>query len=146
MSRTDQWVGLTDKANAYIHFIKEKYKGRLISEKILLVGKDISLCGDEFYGTQLTFQELDDNSPNSHYIIREKIQMTPWSSGPMYFTCLSYACVKRLDKSEVQLHNDMYQWINGDYSLDFYIYYQNLDCKSGGIQKEYDRAQGIVYI
>lgn len=110
MARTDQWIGLTDAAAEFLDQLREVYGGDIVETKIVLVPKESTLCSEtDFTGIQLTYTDKDTKSVNSHYIIREKVQYNPWSSGPMYFTCLEYLCVKRLG-DELMLVPELFGW------------------------------------
>lgn len=131
MSRSDQWIGLTDTAAEFINQLRETYKEDLIETNIVLVPSSETLCGvTDFHGVQLVYNDKDLKSPNSQYIIREKIQCAPWSSGPMYFTCLEYLCVKRIDNKEVMLIPELFGWVQVIPS-NFNGYTEHIDYKLG---------------
>ena len=81
MSRTDQYIGLNYEADDFIKTMcKEcdfKYENYILTET--------TLTGSPIYGTKWYFTPTNDGRV---FTAREVIQEVPWSSGPMYFTCL----------------------------------------------------------
>ncbi len=131
MARTDQWIGLTDTATEFLDQLREVYGEDIVESKIVLVPKESTLCSEtDFTGIQLTYIDKDTKSANSHYIIREKVQYDPWSSGPMYFTCLEHLCIKRLDGKEVMLVPDLFGWTRVTIP-DFHSHKEYIDHKRG---------------
>ena len=88
MSRTDQYIGLTNDAQAYVKqaMSVETYEIEGVWNKITL----------------RVYHMPPPEGPNKEFICREVVQDTPWSSGPMYFTCLEATLVKD-DKSECEM-------------------------------------------
>jgi len=93
MSRTTQFIGLTNDASKYVSELKQlnsdTYTTGMFGEKISL-GK---WCAPK------KLQQLYHN-----ICIREIVQAEPWSSGPMIFTCLE------LDFDD-GVKNQFLQWI-----------------------------------
>jgi len=93
--RTTQFIGLTKRAQDYVHGLK------LLESDTQTLGmfeEEIDLRR-----WQISGDFKDDRFPDR--CIREIVQATPWSSGPMIFNCL-----------EVDLNNGakvkMLQWID----------------------------------
>ena len=69
--RTTQFIGLTKKANKFVG-----KKGVVRSSKVLTEG----MFGEPVYGYYFTMPDGE--------VYQEVVQASPWSSGPMIFTCL----------------------------------------------------------
>ena len=77
MSRCTQYVGLNGYARAYV-------KGATRTEKITQI--TTGMFSEPVSGTRY-FMPVP-IGPNKEYWLDEEVQMEPWSSGPMIFTCL----------------------------------------------------------
>lgn len=93
--RTDQFIGLTKKAQEFVKDLEELPNARKILEGAF--GNNFELGAWEMPSKE--------NSPVEEYIIREILQASPWSSGPMFFTCLE---VDFQNGARIQI----YQWID----------------------------------
>lgn len=83
MSRSDQYIGLTQDALKWVEKAISK-------EEIVLTTN--TLCDEPITGYR--YHMPPPEGPNKAYIAEETIQITPWSSGPMYFTHLKITLVK----------------------------------------------------
>ena len=118
MARTTQYVGLTQDALNYV----QKHS---LGEEDVVITAGITL--EPVYGK--IYHLPPHKGPNKGLYLREVVQASPWSSGPMIFTCLHAVLVKERDDQEVVL-GDWFQWV------------LNPDCS--GI--EYDRERGHYYV
>lgn len=91
MSRSTQFIGLTKAAQDYIDSFNLKDNLRYLEQK--------NNDKDLFWEKRSTFGMFEEDIPlrtwrrfspksNKDILIREIVQATPWSSGPMIFTCL----------------------------------------------------------
>ena len=132
MSRTDQWIGLTNSGISFISKLLSDPKCKLIKKEYrLLVNLQESLTSQQFDGIYIEFADTTPNSTNEKYIIEEIIQENPWSGGPMYYTCLLYSCVKKLDNQKLEL-SKLYEWVHA--------YHLN------NSKTEYDQDKGIIFV
>ena len=99
MSRETQYIGLTNDARKYVEenaISKESY--------LMTTGMfEENVHGDIY--------ELQTISPdvNKRTFVKEVVQASPWSSGPMIFTCLELFVVKHSGQ-EVSL-GKIFQWV-----------------------------------
>lgn len=77
MSRATQYIGLTNDA---LKFVKKAYKVENIPNDYGMFEEGIPL---RRYFLSEKMKEV-----NAFSVFEEKVQYVPWSSGPMYFTCL----------------------------------------------------------
>lgn len=108
MTRTDQFIGLTEAAENYLEELKaccshEEYRIQLLSEEETLTGIEID-------GTHLRVYPLDDLRVNEYYDYIEKIQKIVWSGGPMYFTTLEVILKKKSGQSFTLL-DEIFSWV-----------------------------------
>jgi|6_EtaG_2_1085325.scaffolds.fasta_scaffold272656_2 hypothetical protein len=79
MSRSTQFIGLTNEAAEYVKNLKElpsdTFTHGMFDEKI------------ELRKWEIPKEFMSSERPNA--CIREVVQASPWSSGPMIFTCLT---------------------------------------------------------
>jgi len=92
----------------------------------ILVHQDETLCGQQIYGTCVTVPLTD--LANDRYVYKETLQCIPWSSGPMYFTNISFIVVKRC--GQILKMGNLFEWVN------------NPDVKD----KEYDPVLGHYWL
>jgi len=79
--RTDQYIGLTSDA---LNFVKG------------MKAKEYQIEGAWNPITLLIYEQDCKNDPvNEKHIYIEVVQVSPWSSGPMYFTHLRHQLVKK---------------------------------------------------
>ncbi len=84
MSRSTQFIGLTKKAQEYVSKLEP------------LNGVYTDNDGARFEEDNKTFGMFDEDIPLGAWkhpergILREIVQESPWSSGPMIFTCLAW--------------------------------------------------------
>ena len=90
MSRSDQYIGLTDDAKTYVA------KAVKSERKVLCPGAFIEKIVGE------VFHLPPPEGPNKAIIAEEVLQANPWSSGPMYFTNLKLTLVKE-DGAELDM-------------------------------------------
>ena len=84
MGRSDQYIGLNKIATEYIK--EMSITCTLVKrEDIEVVEASDTLCGCPIYGSKWIFVDKE----GDFITLTEVVQETPWSSGPMYFTCLS---------------------------------------------------------
>ena len=100
MSRSTQFIGLTKEAEEYIKNLKElpsdSYTIGMFEEKFAL--RKWKMPG--------TFKSKD--RPDA--CIREIVQASPWSSGPMIFTCLALFFGNHLPRDS-ETGTPILQWI-----------------------------------
>jgi len=75
--RTDQWVGLTSDAEKYVKGLE------VIEEDRYVLGMFENKLPLRTWKKPITYPSGD---KGKDMIIREILQASPWSSGPMYFT------------------------------------------------------------
>jgi hypothetical protein len=93
--RTDQYIGLTNDAKAF-------------------VSKATSVETYEIEGawnsiTLSVYHMPPPEGPNKELICREVVQASPWSGGPMYFTCLEATLVKE-NGSTCEM-SKLFEWV-----------------------------------
>ena len=95
MSRSTQYIGLTNKAHYYVGDY----------QKI----KDGTNCTYGMFDDKVPLGEWEDKTQSRKFAyIKEVLQDSPWSSGPMLFTCLfGYFHNDPDHKQPVQ----MFQWV-----------------------------------
>lgn len=101
MSRSDQYIGLRNQA---IEFIKHFDQDNIRKEIFKLVTEDSSAFGNIIYGSKWYIKNK--KGIEDEYFI-EKVQLSPWASGPMYFTCLEYHVYNNDEWFYVE---DCFQW------------------------------------
>lgn len=105
MARFDQYIGLTKDAINFIEKLKKEQNATI--DKIILCPKDQSLGQHEdIIGSEISVLT---KSPNKKYVYKEIIQMVPWSSGPMYFSCLRFFIHKEC--GQIIHVGDIFQWV-----------------------------------
>lgn len=93
MSRSTQYIGLTNLAK---EVVQDAYKVEPIDNNIGMFDEGIPL--------RRFFRHPDCPDVNEYYLYEEVVQDAPWSSGPMYFTCLHWY-IKKL--SPMQENNGL---------------------------------------
>lgn len=83
--RTTQYIGLTKAASDFVQDLKALKSDRKTSG---IAGEDIELQRWECHPMFKHAVARDRRDRKQLSCVREKVQMTPWSSGPMIFTCL----------------------------------------------------------
>lgn len=108
MSRTDQHIGLTSDAIRFLNLLR-KNETKVLFEKIILLDRNETLTGCVVYGERATVFYDDEKSVNEKTEYTENIQSIPWSSGPMYFTCIN----KKLYKKSGQIIDigNLFTWV-----------------------------------
>lgn len=112
MSRSSQLIGYMKKANQFIekHLTNRRDQMRVYQDMYEgYAGLSASLT-PATYGMfdEWILQEWDYISPDGkEYIVKEKIQAEPWSSGPMYFMTLEFHPV---DQSGEPFVPEEYLW------------------------------------
>jgi hypothetical protein len=82
MSKTDQWIGLTHAAESFVADLPQLDDKRRVEGPF---GGIYNLCSWVW----------------GRHTIQEIVQDTPWSSGPMYFTCLEILWDGRSEGSRI---------------------------------------------
>lgn len=118
MSRLDQYVGLTKRAEDFLIGIKDLCN----IEEIILRNSDQTLCGEEILGVRYILKDGTES-------YEEVIQLTPWSSGPMYFTSLVHTLY--LPGGEIDAIHCFEWWV---------------DPFLRGTNQEYDKNTGGYYL
>ena len=97
MSRTTQYIGLNKYAREYV-------KSALIVESYdMTTGMfDETIIGKIYYMPT-------PDGPNSAYIFKEVVQISPWSSGPMIFTSLEVSLKK--DSGQIIEMGRYFDWM-----------------------------------
>jgi len=106
MSRSTQYIGLTDRAH---RFLKEHDSMMSCSENRCTKGmfeEDIPL-GTWRITLRKTSPTLGEPADQQHFIVREVVQAEPWSSGPMIFTCLEFD----FGQGDEDFRTRIFQWI-----------------------------------
>lgn len=114
--RTTQYIGLTDQA---LDFLRRN--GKLIKDVVITTG----MFDEEVSGG--VWELVAPKGPNKALYAKECVQMQPWSSGPMIFTCLELILVKDSGQ-EVKL-SQIFQWV-----------------VNPEIQGEFDQKKGQLWI
>ena len=91
MSRSTQLIGLTDAAKRFVKDLKE-------------LESDSSASG--MFHEKIPLRKW--KAPKGG-VVREYVQESPWSSGPMLFLCLD---LDRQNESGKHLPNLMFEWIH----------------------------------
>lgn len=89
MTRFDQYIGLHKHAIDFLHN-KELFckKGCFRIETFELVSEENSAFGNVIFGSKWIITNQKTGIDDEQFV--EKIQIMPWLSGPMYFTCLEH--------------------------------------------------------
>jgi hypothetical protein len=116
MSRTTQYIGLTDDARDYL---KKHATAQELYE--MTTGMFNEAIGGNIYDLPVP------NGPNKRYYAKEVVQAEPWSSGPMIFTCLELFLEK--DCGQVINHGRIFQWVDNP-----------------GLHGEYDPKKGHKWV
>jgi hypothetical protein len=119
MSRSNQYVGLTLDALNYV-------SKRAISRKTVVLEQ--GMFDEDILGSEWTLPAPE--GPNKALILREKVQIAPWSSGPMFFTFLESILVKECGQ-EVDM-GEYFQWV--------------CNPELGEEHIEYDQVKGHYYV
>ena len=130
MSRSDQYIGLTKNAENFLYWAR-KNKNFFEFDHILL-NSDETLCGHCFPGQNIRIFMNDD--VNEYIDFVEKVQYDPWSSGPMYFTCLEGFLKKKM--GQYDSIGEFFEWVNSPFGFFDDKYFR----------KEYDREKGEIYV
>lgn len=88
MSRSTQYIGLNDYA---MDFLDKLAKSGAKFEHVEICK---GMFDEAVYGAKYTY-DCRGGFANAQAIYTEELQASPWSSGPMIFTCLRYQLVKR---------------------------------------------------
>lgn len=80
--RTEQIIGFTKKAQNFINTIKESKNFISISE--ISLGEVLPFSQETLQGIRIDVKPKYPDVNKCEYFV-QKIQMSPWSSGPMYF-------------------------------------------------------------
>ena len=110
MSRSTQYIGLTQKAKDYVktHAIKK--------EKIIVCQ---GMFDEPVYGNRYHFPPPA--GPNKGLYYTEIPQETPWSSGPMIFTYLKGTLIK--EGGEELSYGYIFEWIHNPELKEIHIEY-----------------------
>lgn len=133
MSRSDQYIGLTKRAEDYLDFIRDNYTCDV--EKFELVPPEGTLaCAYPIEGNlvRMYYNHNIISDVNEYFEFREEIQYEPWSSGPMYFTRLRGFLKKKNE-----------QIINMGTYFDW-TFIPNFAFED--VKKEFDYEKGEIYI
>jgi hypothetical protein len=120
MSRSTQYIGLNKYALKYVN-------GYINYENFILT-KDMFDNG-HILGTIYNMPVPE--GPNKEYSLIETIQTTPWSGGPMIFTCLRSVLVKESGQI-IEDEEELFRWM--------------IDPSLKDIGIEYDRETGRYYV
>lgn len=91
MSRSDQFIGLTDEAKKFMDELQGTPGAIIESSKI---GEYVYTFGS-ITGLKVTIPvEQTKHEVNKQHIYEEVIQREVWSSGPMYFTHIKHTLIK----------------------------------------------------
>ncbi len=78
--RSDQYIGLTDRAREFV------------KDAEVIETRQIGAAFDSVSGK--VYKLPTPKGPNVAWIAKEEIQISPWSSGPMFFTHLHIFLIK----------------------------------------------------
>lgn len=79
MSRSEQYIGLTKAARSFLERVGAEYVGTTMIDECAPFSHQ-PIMGEVW--------EIEDNNIIMRFI--ETLQAFPWSSGPLYFTCLRF--------------------------------------------------------
>lgn len=91
MSRSDQFIGLTKEGQSFLNDLEKDYPIKYVT-----IG-DWAFNPGKIQGAEVTTKD---------FIYREEIQLAPWSSGPMYLTCINI-----YDKQSGKCIGSIYPWV-----------------------------------
>lgn len=118
MTRTTQYIGLTNAAKKYIS------NARRVEKHVIGMG----IGYEDVHGS---IYYLDPpNGSNVEMKLVEEVQEAPWSSGPMFFTHLKYYLIKESGQ-EVDC-GFIYSWV--------------VDPVLSGTDQEFDEEAGTYYV
>lgn len=97
MSRSTQYIGLNDYATRYVKnaIRKEEYE------------MTTGMFNEPVMGT--IYYMPPPAGPNKEYILKETVQVDPWSSGPMIFTHLKAVLIKN-NGQEIDM-GELFSWM-----------------------------------
>lgn len=116
MSRSTQYIGLTKKAQEFVSNLKP------IQENNFTTG---------MFDEEIPLGSWEHPEKG---IVREVVQMEPWSSGPMIFTCLAWDFgnkVEIIEGKEQFVRDDsvtMFEWVNNPEVKDMEVDYEKGEC------------------
>ena len=106
MSRSDQYIGLTNKAKQFLQHIKDSKN--FIKEEYVEIGSQ-AFNSEPLMGIKIWVKpDIPSVNVEEYYITN--IQEDPWSSGPMYFCNLKHFIVKA--SGQVLELKECYSWYN----------------------------------
>jgi predicted small secreted protein len=118
--RTEQIIGFTKKAQNFIQTIKNSKYFSSISEITLV--KELPFSNQPLTGIIIDVQPTGPEVNQREYFV-QKIQMTPWSYGPMYFFHFEHFIEKKC--GQIISLGECYSWVRDPLLL-----------------TEYDQAEG----
>lgn len=101
MSRSTQFIGLTEAARRYVKNAERRELYEMTS----------GMFGEPIMGT--IYHMTPPAGPNAGYYLKEVVQDTPWSSGPMIFTRLKPFLVKECGQvlGEDEEGGEYFSWV-----------------------------------
>lgn len=131
MSRSDQYIGLNQKAWDFISELTKQFDYE--RDNFNIIDGNNTFCEPEGF-TGYKIRVFYNDNVNEYGDFVETIQEEIWSSGPMYFSCLQYYLKKKYGQ-----YIDMgsyCQWIK----VPMFAIWDNV------IYKEFDYEKGEIYI
>jgi hypothetical protein len=125
MSRSTQFIGLTKMGQEYVNSFPNKIEYAQV-------------CG--MFNEEYPLYAYWNNSE----LVLEKIQLDPWSSGPMLFLDLKYYYIDQLDFSNPKetIYNILVSWPKSSVDIYSWIHAPHLE----DLGQECDQEKGIVWI
>lgn len=102
--RSDQEIGLTDRAKIFLNTLKEN--GKIIREEKVDIA-EYAFSENKVVGVKIWIEP--EYNANKEEYFEETLQTVIWSSGPMYFTCLKHVIVKQMNNQVIEL-GKCYEW------------------------------------
>jgi hypothetical protein len=136
MGRSAQHIGLNGRAEALLDYLfgKEGWPTKRYQHVEGMFGEE-----DGFWLRQWVVPKGPLNEYDKDVLLREVVQEEPWSSGPMFFTCLELVLKNQVINTDGSLGDSVERLT--EWMLDPMVKY---DCEFGCTQ--YDYASGRYWV
>lgn len=101
--RSDQYIGLTKRAKL---FLSQQKESGIVEREEFFKLTDAAFDSNPIMGKRVWVKPKGIKVQEEYF--EEFLQAAPWSSGPMYFTCLRHVVV--LKTGETEERDMLYQW------------------------------------